>query len=134
MVVTPDGRTLIVAETLGRRLTAFDIRDDGSLGNRRQWAKLPSTVGPDGICLDSAGGIWCANPEGHDSVVRVQEGGEITDRINLDTNAYAVMLGGPERRHLFISTSDSHDPAMIKKSPSAAVRVVEVEIPGAGVP
>ena len=70
-------------------------------------------ITPDGIGLDADGAVWCANPEGADSVVRVREGGEITDRIQVATHAYAVMLGGPERRHLFISTSASHDPAEI---------------------
>ncbi len=134
MVITPDGRTLIVGETLGHRLTAFDIQADGVLGNRRVWAQLPPSVGPDGICLDAEGGVWCANPEGKDSVVRVREGGEITDRIKVDTNAYAVMLGGPDRRHLFICASGSHDPAEIQRNPSASFQVVEVEVPGAGIP
>lgn len=134
MVITPNGRTLIVGETLGHRLTAFDIQADGSLSNRRVWAQLPPSVGPDGICLDADGGVWCANPEGTDSVVRVREGGEITDRIKVDTHAYAVMLGGPERRHLFISTSASHDPAEIQRNPSASFQIVEVDVPGAGTP
>jgi len=134
MVITPDGRTLIVGETLGHRLTAFDIQEDGSLSNRRLWAQLPATVGPDGICLDAQGAVWCANPEGRDSVVRVREGGEITDRIKVDTHAYAVMLGGPQRRHLFICASGSHDPAEIHRNPSASLQVVEVDVPGAGIP
>jgi sugar lactone lactonase YvrE len=134
MVITPDGRTLIVGETLGNRLTAFDIQEDGSLSNRRVWAQLPSSVGPDGICLDAEGAVWCANPEGKDSVVRVREGGEITDRIKVDTHVYAVMLGGPQRRHLFMSASDTHDPAEIHRNPSASFRVVEVHVPGAGIP
>jgi sugar lactone lactonase YvrE len=134
MVITPDGRTLIVGETIGHRLTAFDIQEDGALGNRRVWAQLPSSVGPDGICLDAEGAVWCANPEGQDSVVRVHEGGEITDRIKVDTQAYAVMLGGPERRHLFICASGSHDPAEIQRNPSASFQVVEVGVPGAGIP
>jgi sugar lactone lactonase YvrE len=134
MVITPDGRTLIVGETLGHRLTAFDIHEDGSLSNRRVWAQLPSSISPDGICLDAEGGVWCANPEGEDSVVRVRDGGEITDRIRVTTHAYAVMLGGPERRHLFISTSGSHDPEEIHRNPSASFQVVEVGVPGAGIP
>jgi len=134
MVITPDGRTLIVGETLGHRLTAFDIQEGGGLGNRRLWAQLPSSVRPDGICLDAQGAVWCANPEGEDAVVRVREGGEITDRIRVDTHAYAVMLGGPERRHLFISASASHNPAEIHRSPSASLQVVEVDVPGAGTP
>lgn len=134
MVITPDGRTLIVGETLGHRLTAFDIREDGSLGGRRVWAQLPSSIGPDGICLDAQRAVWCANPQGDDSVVRVREGGEITHRIKVDTHAYAVMLGGPERRHIFICASGSHDPAEIQRNPSACFQVVEVEVPGAGIP
>lgn len=134
IVITPDGGTLIVGETLGQRLTAFDIQPDGSLGNRRIWAQLPPSVSPDGICLDIKGGVWCANPEGEESVVRVVEGGEITDRVRVDTHAYAVMLGGPERKHLFICTSGSHDPTEIHQNPSASYRVVEVAVPGAGTP
>jgi sugar lactone lactonase YvrE len=134
MVITPDGRTLIVGETLGHRLTAFDLQEDGSLRNRRVWAQLPTSVGPDGICLDAEGAVWCANPEGKDSVVRVREGGEITHRIKVDTHAYAVMLGGPQRRHLFICASGSHDPAEIQRNPSASFQVVKVDVPGAGIP
>ena len=78
--------------------------------------------------------MWCANPEGKDSVVRVREGGEITHRIKVDTNAYAVILGGPKRRHLFICASGSHDPAEIQRNPSASFQVVEVDVPGAGIP
>jgi sugar lactone lactonase YvrE len=134
IVITPDGRTLIIGETIGHRLTAFDVQEDGTLTNRRVWAQLPPSVGPDGICLDAEGGVWCANPEGTDSVVRVREGGEITHRIKVDTHAYAVMLGGPERKHLFICASGSHDPAEIQRKPSASFQVVEVDVPGAGTP
>jgi sugar lactone lactonase YvrE len=134
MVITPDGRTLIVAETMGHCLTAFDIRADGSLGNRRLYAQLPDDVQPDGIALDAESAVWLANPAGKCSVLRVREGGEIVDRIELDTHAYAVMLGGPERKHLFICASASHDPAEIERNSSATLRVVEVDVPGAGSP
>jgi sugar lactone lactonase YvrE len=134
MVITPDGRSLIVAECMGSRLSAFDILADGSLANRRVFAQLPDNVHPDGIALDAEGAVWLANPEGTPSVMRVREGGEIVDRIELDSHAYAVMLGGPERRHLFISASESHDPAEIAQSPSATLRVVEVAVAGAGKP
>ena len=134
MVITPDGRTLIVGETMGHRLTAFDIQADGSLGNRRVFAQLPEDVSPDGIALDAEGAVWLANPEGKYGVLRVREGGEIVEQVELDTEGYAVMLGGPKRRHLFICGSDSHDPAQIARTPSATLRVVEVEVPGAGVP
>jgi len=95
---------------------------------------LPDDVHPDGIALDAERAVRHANPEGEQAVLRVGEGGEILDRIELDTQAYAVMLGGPERRHLFICASDSHDPAEIARAPSATLRVVEVEVPGAGLP
>lgn len=134
IVITPDGKTLIVAETMGHRLTAFDVQADGSLANRRVYAQLPEDVSPDGIALDAEGAVWLANPEGKYGVLRVRKGGEIVERVELDTEGYAVMLGGPQRRHLFICGSDSHDPAQIAKAPSATLRVVEVEVPGAGFP
>jgi sugar lactone lactonase YvrE len=132
MVITPDGKTLVVAETNGFRLTAFDIGTDGALSNRRIWARLPEGVQPDGICLDAEGAIWVANPAGNPSVLRVRKGGVVTDSVDLETHAYAVMLGGPEGRHLFICTSASHDPAEIAAAPSAQLLVTEVAIPGAG--
>ncbi len=135
MVVTPDGRTLIVAETYGQCLTAFDIAADGSLANKRVWAPLPADVHADGIALDAEGAVWLANPEGEHQVLRVRAGGEITDRIALPgTHAYAVMLGGPERKHLFICSSDTHNPVQIAQAPSATLRVLEVAVPGAGRP
>jgi len=134
IVITPDGKTLIVAETMGHRLTAYDVEADGLLTNRRVYAQLPNDVNPDGIALDAEGAVWLANPDGRPAVLRVRKGGEIAEQVELDTHGYAVMLGGPQRRHLFISGSDSHDPAEIARAPSATLRVVEVEVPGAGVP
>jgi sugar lactone lactonase YvrE len=130
MVITPDGKTLIVAETNGFRLTAFDLATDGSLSKRRIWASLPNGVQPDGICLDQEGAVWVANPAGQPSVLRVREGGAVTDTIALDAHAYAVMLGGPVGRHLFICTSASHDPAEIAERLSAQLLVTEVDIRG----
>lgn len=105
LVITPDGKTLIIAETNGFCLTAFDIDANGSLTNRRTYAQLPQGVQPDGICLDAEGAVWVANPgEQGPSVLRVREGGEVTDTIELEHHAYAVALGGPER-HLFICSS-----------------------------
>ncbi len=83
MVITPDARTLVVGETFGAKLTAFDIALDGSLSNRRVWASLSNAV-PDGICLDTAGGIWVASPTSGE-VLRVVEGGEVTDRVQVTT-------------------------------------------------
>ena len=126
--------TLIVAETMGHRLTAFDIHADGSLANRRIYAQLPEDVSPDGIALDAEGAVWLANPEGQFAALRVCEDGEIVERVEGNTQCYAVMLGGQERRSLFICGSDSHDPAEIAHAPSATLRVVEVAVPGAGLP
>jgi sugar lactone lactonase YvrE len=134
MALTSDGRTLIVAETNAFRLTAYHVDADGSLSRRRIFADLPAGVQPDGICLDAEGAVWLANPAGNPAVLRVREGGDVTDTITLDSHAYAVMLGGPERRHLFICTSASHDPAEIAASPSARLLVAEVAVPGAGAP
>lgn len=134
LVITPDGQTLIVGETAAHRLTAFDLLADGSLANRRVYAQLPEDVHPDGIALDAEGAVWLANPEGQFAALRVREGGEIVERVELDTHGYAVMLGGLERRSLFICAADSHDPAEIARGPSATLRVVDVAVPGAGVP
>ncbi len=133
MVITADGKTLIVAETTGHRLTAFDILADGALANRRVYAELGEKVHPDGIALDAEGGVWLANPEGQ-SVLRVLEGGAIAQTIELDTEAYAVMLGGAERRQLLICASDTHNPVEIMQSPSATLRLVDVAVAGAGMP
>jgi sugar lactone lactonase YvrE len=131
-VITPDDRTLIVAETWGHCLTAFDIESDGSLKNRRTWANLKD-VYPDGICLDGEGAIWVAAPYPAE-VMRVQEGGNITHRLNVTTKPYACMLGGPERRTLFVCTAGSSNPDEVLANPNGKIEIVEVEIPGAGRP
>jgi sugar lactone lactonase YvrE len=134
MMITPDGKTLIVGETMGHRLTAFDIGADGTLANRRVYAQLHEDVSPDGIALDAEGAVWLANPEGKFGALRVREGGEILERVELDTECYAVMLGGSKRQQLFICCSNSHDPGEISRNPSATLRVIEVAVPGAGTP
>jgi sugar lactone lactonase YvrE len=131
-VITPDGRTLIVGESFGPRLTAFDVAPNGSLGNRRVWAALASAV-PDGICLDADGAIWVASPISAE-VLRVREGGTITDRVRVSTQAFACMLGGPQRRHLFICTASGSDPQACRERRDGRIEVVEVEVPGAGWP
>lgn len=128
MVITPDGRTLVVAECMAHRLTAFDIDDSGALHNRRVWAELPDDTHPDGICLDAEGAIWVANPEGKDSVLRVLEGGQITHRIQVATDAFAVALGGEQGHQLFICTAASHNPAEIARNPTARIEVLDVEV------
>jgi sugar lactone lactonase YvrE len=131
-VITPDGRTLIVGESFGSRLTAFDIAEDGSLSNRRVWAQLDKAV-PDGICLDAEGAIWAASPMSNE-VIRVREGGQVTERIRVATQAIACMLGGPKRTTLFVCTSESLQAEDCRAKRSAKIEVVEVSVPGAGLP
>ncbi|NNL65254.1 MAG: gluconolaconase [Myxococcales bacterium] len=132
-VLTPDGRTLILGETFGARLTAFDRDPEtGDLSNRRLWAQLSGAV-PDGICLDAEGGIWVASPIGH-QVLRVREGGEVTDRIEIETEAFACMLGGADGRTLFLCTAATSDPETCRKEPTGRIETVRVAVPGAGLP
>ena len=132
-VITPDGGTLIVAESFGRRLTAFDVAADGSLANRRLWADLG--VPPDGICLDTAGCVWVAVPERPGAFLRVSEGGAVEERIDVDDfGAYACMLGGTEGRTLFLLEARESHPDKIKGRGNGRVRMLEVDAPGAGLP
>lgn len=131
-VITPDGKTMIVGETYGGRLTAFDIEDDGSLINRREWAKTTPAV-PDGICLDAEGAIWIASPSTNDCI-RIKEGGEVTDRIPVSTSAFACMLGGPDGRTLFAATAESSGAEATKVARAGKIEIAEVEVPHAGLP
>jgi sugar lactone lactonase YvrE len=132
-VITPDGRTLIVAETFASRLSAYDITDNGDLSNRRIWAELPEGAVPDGICLDSANGIWSASPTSNECI-RQLEGSEITDRIAVSQGAFACMLGGPELDTLFILTAPSSDPEDCAREQGGRVEYCQAPAPGAGRP
>ena len=105
MVITPDGRTLIISESFAGRLTAFDVDPDGGLSGRRVFAE---GLGPDGITMDAEGAVWTGS--GGFGVARVAEGGEVLQRVELPENRapFAVMLGGPDRRTLFILTAEWH--------------------------
>jgi sugar lactone lactonase YvrE len=131
-VITPDGQTLIVAETFGNRLTAFNIEQDGALSHRRVWANLEGAF-PDGICLDAEGAIWVAAPHPGE-VMRVLEGGDITHRVNVSTRPYACVLGGDDRCTLFICTAGSAIPEQVRARPGGKIETVKVEVPGAGLP
>ena len=132
MVITPDGRTLIVAETFAHRLTAFDIAAGRALGNRRLFAALDVTF-PDGICLDAEGAVWVSDARGP-HVIRVLPGGRIAQTIDAgERNTYACMLGGPDRRTLFVLTNTGSGPAMAAKS-DGRIEIARVEVPGAGLP
>src|SRR5215204_3620219 len=104
MVVTPDNSTLIIAESFAGRLTAFDIAAEGSLSNRRVWAELGGPGNGDDICLDADGAVW--TPVLGNACARVREGGEVLQRIELDRPCYACMLGGPDRRTLFMMAAE----------------------------
>jgi sugar lactone lactonase YvrE len=104
MAVTADNSTLILAESYGSKLTAFDIAADGSLANCRVWAGLPGGA-PDGICLDAEGAVWYGDVP-NKRCVRVREGGEVVQTIELDHGCFACMLGGPNRQTLFMLVAD----------------------------
>ena len=131
-VITPDGKTLIVGESMAARLTAFAIVPDGSLTHQRLWAKLDDAL-PDGICLDAAGGIWVASPSSNETL-RVEEGGKVTDRVAVKNGAFACMLGGGNGTTLHILTSRTSDPEACARQKSAAVEIIEVTHAGAGWP
>jgi len=103
MAVTPDNRTLILAESHAGCLTAFDIEPDGDLSHRRVWADLGNGR-PDGICIDAEGAVWYADVP-NQCCVRVREGGEVAGRIELDRGGFACMLGGGDRRMLFVAAA-----------------------------
>jgi len=132
-VITPDGRTLIVGETMGQRLTAFDVAADGALTGRRVWAALDG-VFPDGICLDAEGAIWVSDARGPD-LLRVREGGAIEQRIPTGPgrHAFACMLGGADRRTLYVCTCTGSGPAVADKR-DGRIESVRVDVPGAGLP
>ena len=131
-VVTPDGRTLIVAETFALRLTAFDIAADGSLSNRRVWAPL-GTRAPDGICLDVDGNIWVANPMAPECVL-IAPGGEVLQTVETSQPCYACMLGGEEERTLYMVTAPSTQPTEAARPRPGRVESFEVSAPRAGYP
>jgi sugar lactone lactonase YvrE len=132
-VITPDGRTLIIGETQAHRLTAFDVAADGQLDNRRVWASLDENVFPDGMCLDAEGAIWVSDARGP-ALLRVREGGKVDRTVSTGTRyAFACMLGGADRRTLFVCTSTGSGPAMADKR-DGAIEIVRVEVPGAGLP
>jgi sugar lactone lactonase YvrE len=127
MVLSPDGRTLIVAETFGRRLTAFDVAPDATLSQRRVFAEFPDKA-PDGICLDQVGAVWVADAVGK-ACVRVLDGGAVTDVISTGRGCYACALGGPDGRTLFLCVADGYDPSSIALR-TGSIEMVRVEVPG----
>ena len=131
-VITPDRSTLIVGESTGGDLLAFTIAEGGDLVDRRVWADLGGGV-PDGICLDAEGAVWYADPIRGDCI-RVAEGGRELQRVETGRPCFACALGGPERRHLFVLTADDSSPETAATALSGRIDVVEVAVPGAGIP
>jgi sugar lactone lactonase YvrE len=146
MVVLPDGQ-LVVAETFAARLTAFEVADDGGLGHRRAWAEFgprPDTddaekaiaqlpVAPDGICADAEGAIWVADAA-HGRVVRVREGGEIVDEIEVGTGVFACMLGGDDGRTLYCCAAPSFAEHERRPVREAQILAARVDVPHGGLP
>src|SRR5689334_18619250 len=131
-VITADNKRLIVGETFTKRLTAFDVGKGGALTNRRVFAQFEDCY-PDGICLDAEGAIWVADARGN-RLVRVFEGGRIERTISTGAQgAFACMLGGDDRRTLFICTCSGSGPAMGSKR-EGRIELVGVDVPGAGLP
>jgi sugar lactone lactonase YvrE len=147
MVMTPDGRTLIVAESMMNRLSAFDVAE-GALGERRTWAAFgaePTSndagemlgqveVAPDGICLDAEGAVWVADAA-HSRLIRVAEGGAILDERTAEgTGLFACMLGGDDGRSLFASAAPTFHETEASANHQAAILVTTVDVPHAGLP
>ncbi|GAB3833506.1 SMP-30/gluconolactonase/LRE family protein [Kribbella italica] len=136
MVITPDGRTLVISESFAGRLTAFDVEADGGLSNRRVFA---DGLGPDGICLDAEGAIWVST--GGSGVLRVAKGGEILQRVDLpeERAPFAIALGGTT---LFVLTAEWHADEPITDNldrltngpRTGEVLTLQVDVPGAGRP
>jgi len=131
-VITEDGATLIIAESFGGRLSAFDRAADGVLTNRRVWAALTG-VAPDGMCLCADGSVWVANalaPE----CLRVAEGGEVLERVTTSRNCYACMLGDDDRRTLYLVTAVDSNASAARAARNGALEKVRTTVPGAGLP
>jgi len=132
-VITDDGRTMIVGESYGGRLTAFSIAPDGALSGRRVFAQLHGAV-PDGICLDAEGAVWVACPL-TGRCLRVRDGVEVVEEIKVSNEfAYACMLGGDDRRTLFMCTAPSSDPKETVGLRGGRIETARVAVPGAGLP
>jgi len=132
MAVTPDNATLIVAESYGQKLTALDIAADGSLSNRRTWAQVDDY--PDGICLDADGAV-CYGDVASKRCVRVREGGEVLQVVDLDRGCFACVLGGPDRRTLFMTVNEWNGAESMGGGPRMGqVLAAEAPSPGIGWP
>jgi sugar lactone lactonase YvrE len=132
-IITPDGATLLVGESMAGRIRAFDIDADGGLSNPRVWAKLEGAT-VDGMCLDAEGAVWAACPF-TGRVLRVREGGEVVDEVKgSHPGAFACMLGGDDRTTLYLCTAPTHIPDEARAARGGRIEAVAVDVPGAGLP
>ena len=131
-VITPDGGTLVVGESMGARYTAFTVAEDASLADRRVWAEVPGK-GPDGCVLDADGAIWMADAYGGDCF-RVAEGGEILAVVSASQPVFACTLGGPDRCTLFMVTAPGVGEKRCKGQAQGRIESIQVDVPGAGWP
>jgi sugar lactone lactonase YvrE len=133
LAITPDGRTLIVADSFGSVIHAFTVTDDGSLTDRRVFADLGERR-PDGICLDEEGAVWVGLYDANE-FVRILDGGEITHRVECPGAwAVATALGGSDRRTLFLIINDTDYEGMANNVSDGRIETVHVDVPGAGWP
>jgi sugar lactone lactonase YvrE len=146
-VLSPDGRTLHVAETFASRISAFNVAPDGTLSGRRTWAQFPAATTsdlesiiaagvttPDGMCLDAEGALWIGNATGS-GALRVQAGGHIVERVETgDVTVFAVALGGEDRRTLYMCAGPALGRADPAKSRAGTILSCRVTVPGAGRP
>ena len=134
MAVTPDNSTLIIAESHGKKLSAFDIANDGSLSNRRLWTALDGY--PDGICIDAENAVWYADVP-NKRCVRVREGGEVLQTVELDRGCFACMLGGEDKRTLFLIATEwrgMERMSEVARERTGQVLSIEAPAPGVGWP
>jgi sugar lactone lactonase YvrE len=135
MAITPDNATLIIAESHGKKLTAFDIAAGGSLSNRRIWADLAGGV-PDGICIDADNAVWYADVP-NKGCVRVREGGEVLQTVEWDRGCFACMLGGKDKETLFIIAAEwrgMENIAEVARARTGQVLTIDAPAPGVGWP
>ena len=131
MVISEDGKTLVVAETFAAQLSAYSIATDGSLGNKRVWAALGEYI-PDGICLDAEGCIWVAACTNH-ACIRVREGGEILDTVDTgEVNPFACMLGGSDGKRLFMCNALDSAPDVTRETRSGRIDYMDVAVGAPG--
>jgi sugar lactone lactonase YvrE len=132
-IITGDGSTLLVGESMASRISAFDIAADGTLSNRRVWAQIAGAT-VDGMCLDAEGAVWAACPF-TGRVMRIREGGEVVDEVKgTHPGAFACMLGGDDRLTLYVCTAPTHVPDEARVAHGGRIEAVPVDVPGAGWP